>query len=341
MWYTECGKDSDVVLSSRVRLARNVKGIPFPKRADKENQQKVIDLLKDAVKESETKLNFIDIGAMKDYERQAIAECHLISPQMMDDSVKRAVLLSDDSSVSILVNEEDHMRIQCMAPGFNLADCFERANNIDDMIEQTVDYAFDSKFGYLTCCPTNMGTGLRASVMVHLPALTMSGNINNIIDSLSQLGMTVRGIFGEGSKATGHIYQVSNQLTLGETEENILERFEQVINELIGKERELRLRIYNSDKYRVKDKLLRSFGTLVNAVLLSSSEAMNRLSDVRFAVELGIIKTIDYKRLNTAIYAVLPANIVKNYNITDQTERDLKRAELVKEILMKGVVKND
>ncbi len=337
MWYTESGKDGDVVLSSRIRLARNIKGIPFPKRADKEAQKKVIELCRAAAEESDEKLSYIDIGTMKDYERQAIAECHLISPQMMDDSIERGVLLSDDSSISILVNEEDHLRIQCMAAGFNIDECFERANKIDDMIEQSVDYAFDSTFGYLTCCPTNMGTGMRASVMVHLPALTMSGNINNIIDSLSQLGMTVRGIFGEGSKATGHIYQISNQLTLGETEENILERFVQVIGEVIGKERELRERIYNSDKYRVKDKLLRSFGVLINAVLLTSAEAMNRLSDVRFAVELGIIKNIDYKQLNTAIYAILPANIVKNHNLTDATERDLKRAELIKEILTKGV----
>lgn len=336
MWYTESGRDGDVVLSSRIRLARNIKGIPFPKRADKEAQKKVVELCRAAAQSSDEKLSYIDIGTMKDYERQAIAECHIISPQMMDDSIERGVLLSDDSSVSILVNEEDHLRIQCMASGFNIEECFERANKIDDMIEKSVDYAFDSTFGYLTCCPTNMGTGMRASVMVHLPALTMSGNINSIIDSLSQLGMTVRGIFGEGSKATGHIYQISNQLTLGETEENILEKFIQVINEVIGKERELRTRIYNSDKYRVKDKLLRSFGVLINAVLLSSSEAMNRLSDVRFAVELGIIKSIDYKQLNTAIYAILPANIVKNYNLTDATERDLKRAELIKEILVKG-----
>lgn len=336
MWYTESGKDGDVVLSSRIRLARNIKGIPFPRRADKDAQKKVIELCRAAAEASEEKFSYIDIGSMKDYEKQAIAECHLISPQMMDDSVERGVLLSDDSSVSILINEEDHLRIQCMAAGFNIDDCFERANKIDDMIEKSVDYAFDSTFGYLTCCPTNMGTGMRASVMVHLPALTMSGNINSIIDSLSQLGMTVRGIFGEGSKATGNIYQISNQLTLGETEENILERFVQVINEVIEKERELRKRIYDSDKYRVKDKLLRSFGVLINAVLLSSAEAMNRLSDVRFAVELGIVKSIDYKQLNTAIYAILPANIVKNYNLTDPTERDLKRAELIKEILVKG-----
>ena len=159
-----------------------------------------------------------------------------------------------------------------MAEGFDIQSCLSKANEIDDMIEKKVDYAFDGQFGYLTCCPTNIGTGMRASVMVHLPALTQTRNINSIIDSLSQLGMTVRGIFGEGSKATGNIYQISNQLTLGETEENIIERFEQIIAEVIEKERALRTEIYSRDKYRTEDKLMRSFGILTNAVILSSSE---------------------------------------------------------------------
>lgn len=334
MWYTECGKESDVVLSSRVRLARNIEGIPFPERSTEEQQNKVIEICKNAVFDSDIKLNYIDIGAMKDYEKQAIAECHIISPQMMDNSIKRGLLLSDDSSVSVLINEEDHLRIQCMAAGLELEKCFETANRIDDNLEQTADFAFDSQFGYLTCCPTNVGTGMRASVMVHLPALTISGGINSVIDSLSQLGMTVRGIFGEGSKATGDIYQISNQTTLGENEENILERFEQIITEVIGKERELRTNIYTADKYNIEDKLMRSFGVLTNAVILTSAEAMTRLSDVRFATELGIIKDMSLRKLNTAIYAVLPANIVKNYNLTDPAERDLKRAEIIKEILL-------
>lgn len=332
MWYTESGNNSDVVLSSRIRLARNLKGIPFPSRETPEQQEKVIETLKNAV--SNTGLKFVDLNSMKDYEKQALAECHLISPQMMDNSIKRGLLLSDDNSVCVLVNEEDHLRIQCMEAGFDIRKCFDAANKVDDAIEETSDYAFDSQFGYLTCCPTNLGTGMRASVMVHLPALTMSGNINSIIDSLSQLGMTVRGIFGEGSKATGNLYQISNQETLGEAEETIIERFEQIITEVIEKERELRKHIFDKDKFRLKDKLMRSFGILTNAVILTSSEAMTRLSDVRFAVELGIIENIDYKKLNTATYSILPANIIKNYNILDAADRDLKRAELIKELLL-------
>lgn len=334
MWYTESGNSSDVVLSSRIRLARNIKGIPFPARADETQQDEIINICKTAASGSETKLSFVDLNAMEDYEKQALAECHLISPQMMNSDKKRGLLLSDDNSVCVLINEEDHLRIQCMEAGFDIKKCFDAANKIDDAIEQNADYAFDAQFGYLTCCPTNLGTGLRASVMVHLPALTMSRNINSIIDSLSQLGMTVRGIFGEGSKATGNIYQISNQETMGETEDCIIERFEQIISEVIDKEREMRQRILNSDKFRIQDKLMRSYGVLTNAVIISSNEAMTRLSDVRFAVELGLIDSIDYQKLNTATYAILPANIIKSHNILNPDDRDLKRAEIIKELLI-------
>lgn len=335
MWYTECGKESDVVLSSRVRLARNLKGFPFPARTNEEEQIIIIDKIKDAAINNNSALSetvkYIDLSAMADYEKQAIAERHLISPQMMDNSIKRGLLLSDDNKLSILVNEEDHIRIQAMESGFDLDGCFETANRIDDLLEETVEYAFDERIGYLTCCPTNAGTGMRASVMVHLPALTMTGNINRIIDSLAQLGVTVRGIFGEGSKAVGNIYQISNQLTLGAAEEDILDKFKQIIGEVIGKERELRTRLYETEKFKLEDRLMRSYGILSNAVILSSNEAMKRLSDVRFGVELGLIKNVKLEELNAVTYEVLPANIVKNYNLEDANDRDLKRAEIVKE----------
>ncbi len=335
MWYTEYGTDGDVVLSSRVRLARNVKGVPFPRRANEEQQETVLSLCKDAVLESSSVLKntvkFIDLSKMEDYEKQAIAERHLISPQMMENDIKRGLLLSDDNKVSILLNEEDHIRIQVMEAGFDLDSCFEQANRIDDLMEETVDYAFDEQIGYLTCCPTNAGTGMRASVMVHLPALTMSRTINQVIDSLSQLGITVRGIFGEGSKATGHIYQISNQLTLGAAEEDILDKFKQIVTEVIDKEREMRRRLYAADQYRLEDRLMRSLGVLRHAVILSSGEAMRCLSDVRLGVDLGLISDVKPQTLNAITYEILPANIMKEYNLSDPTERDLKRAEIVKE----------
>ena len=335
MWYTECGKDGDVVLSSRVRLARNIKGIPFPARSNEEQQVNVLDKCRAAVLDSGSTLKntvkYIDISAMEDYEKQAIAERHLISPQMMDNRIKRGLLLSDDNKLSILLNEEDHIRIQVMEAGFDLDNCFKEANLVDDLIEESVEYAFDEQIGYLTCCPTNAGTGMRASVMVHLPALTMSGTINSLIDSLTQLGVIVRGIFGEGSKAAGNIYQISNQLTMGEAEEDIIDKFKQIVTEVIGKEREMRTRLYNADKYKLEDRLMRSYGILKNAVILSSGEAMKRLSDIRFGIELGLIEGIGLDTINAVTYEILPANIVQKYNLSDANERDLKRAEIVRE----------
>lgn len=345
MWYTECGKDGDVVLSSRVRLARNVKGMPFPSRATEEQQKQVIDLCKTAVLERGSALTesmkYININAMADYEKQAIAERHLISPQMMDDSVVRGLLLSDDNTISILLNEEDHIRIQCMRAGFDLDGCFDLANRVDDLMEESIPYAFDETFGYLTCCPTNVGTGMRASVMMHLPALTLSGTINRIIDSLAQLGVTVRGIFGEGSKAVGNIYQISNQLTLGAAEEDIVDKFKQIVGEVMEKEREMRKRIYEAEKFRLEDRLLRSHGIVTNAVIMSSNEAMKRLSDVRLGVELGLIKNIGLDTLNAITYEILPANIVQHYNLTDPDERDLKRAEIMRERMCTSCLKTD
>ncbi len=330
MWYNEYGTDGDVVLSSRVRLARNISGIPFPRRSNREQQEEVLSLCKQATRQ-EKAMRFIDLAVMEDFEKQAIAEKHLISPQMMDGSVHRGLLLSDDNSISILLNEEDHIRIQTMTAGFDLDSCFKEANRMDDLLEETVDYAFDSGIGYLTCCPTNAGTGMRASVMVHLPALTMTRTINQVIDSLNQLGVTVRGIFGEGSKATGHIYQISNQLTLGAAEEDILEKFKQIVTEVIAKEREMRKRLYQSEKYRLEDKLMRSLGVLRHAVVLTSQEAMQCLSHVRLGVDLGLITEIKPETLQAVTYEIQPANIVKEYNITDPLERDLKRAEIVRE----------
>lgn len=337
MWYQECGPESDVILSSRVRLARNIKGIPFPARANEDQQEQVLSACREAVQNSKdeigAELKYIDLEKMEEYEKQALAERHLMSPQMIDNSVKRCLLLSDDNKISIMVNEEDHVRIQCMAAGFDMDECFEMANRIDDMMEEKLEYGFDEQFGYLTCCPTNVGTGLRASVMLHLPALVESGTISKISNSLSQLGLAVRGIYGEGSKAVGNIFQISNQVTLGTTEDEVIEKFKQVVTEVVEQERELRKRLFESQRYTLEDKLMRSYGILSKAVILSSNEAMKRLSDVRFGIYLGLITETDLEALNRITYEILPANIMKNYNILDAAERDLKRAELIRDLL--------
>lgn len=329
MWYTKTGKDSDVILSSRVRLARNIKGIPFGKRMSEAQQTEVIESCSKAL----DFLKFIDINKMSELEKRSLVEQHLISADMISNDRKKALLLNDDSSLSVMLGEEDHIRIQSMAPGFNLDLCLENANKIDDELEKSVEYGYSEKFGYLTCCPTNVGTGMRASVMMQLPALVMSGKIDGIVSALSKLGATVRGIYGEGSKALGNIFQISNQVTLGVSEEEILQKMKQIVSEVAEKERETARQLYEKNKYVLENRILRSLGILKNAVLLNSDETMSMLSDVRLGINLGIIKDISPETLNKIMYAVLPATVARDGNLVTTQDRDLRRAELVKEYL--------
>ena len=329
MWYTKTGKDGDVVLSSRVRLARNIKGIPFGSRMSDSQQTEVIERCSKAL----NSLKFIDLDKMSDIEKKSLIEQHLISADMLKNDRRKALLLNEDSSLSVMLGEEDHIRIQSMAAGFDLDKCLENANKIDDELESKVEYGFSEKFGYLTCCPTNVGTGMRASVMMQLTALVMSRKIESIISVLSKLGIAVRGIYGEGSKALGNIFQISNQVTLGVSEEETIQKLKQIVSELAEKEREAADMLYKENKFRFEDKIMRSLGILKNAVILTSEETMSLLSDVRLGINTGIIKNISLEDVNKTMYQVLPATIVKNYNLMAAEERDLKRAELVKEYL--------
>ena len=325
MWYTKFGPSGDVVLSSRVRLARNIESIPFGTKISKVQEAEVINLCKNALPD----MKYIDFSIMSKTERQSLTECHLSSLDMIENSHQCGLLTNHDCTMSIMINEEDHIRIQAMAPGLNLDSCLKSANELDDRLEQKVNYGFHKGFGYLTCCPTNVGTGMRASVMVHLPALSESGRMESIIRSISKLGLTVRGLYGEGSRAYGNIYQISNQVTLGTSEEEIIEKLNQITVDIIEKEHTLSQNLYNQDKFRLEDKIMRSYGILTNARILSSGEAINLISDVRWGINLGIIKNIDLETLSKGFYDILPATITKNHNLTTPLERDLKRAEIL------------
>ncbi len=329
MWYTKYGPSGDIVLSSRVRLARNIADLPFGNAMTPEQQTKVLDKVKAAL----PNMKFIDFSAMSRFERQALCECHLTSPEMIENKKRCGILTNESCTECIMLNEEDHIRIQAMAPGFELKSCLEAANRLDDDLEKNIDYGYHKDFGYLTCCPTNVGTGMRASVMLHLPALSAMGRIDGIIRSLSKLGVTVRGLYGEGSKAHGNIYQISNQVTLGSTEEEIIEKLTHIVNDIIEKERSLGQSLYTQDKFHFEDRIMRSYGILTNARILSSAETANLLSDVRWGINLGIIKSVNMETLTKTFYDTLPATIVKNHNLTTALERDLKRAELINEAL--------
>lgn len=329
MWYTKKGNEGDIVLSSRVRLARNVKDIPFGNRMSKEQEETVIKECREAL----SGLKYIELGGMSDIEKTALLEQHLISSDMLGNERKKAILINDDSTVSVMLGEEDHIRIQCMAPGFDLDSCMEEANKVDDALEARIEYGYSEQFGYLTCCPTNVGTGMRASVMVHLPALVMSEKMTGIMNALSKLGFAVRGIYGEGSRAVGNIFQISNQVTLGSSEEEIIQKMKQTVSEVCEKEREAAKKLYEANKYKLEDKLMRSVGTLKNAVIMTSKEAMALISDLRLAANLGIIKDISIEKINEVMYAVMPATLTKNNNIMSAAERDIKRAEVIKSII--------
>lgn len=336
-WVKVLGEDADIIMSTRIRLARNLKGYRFPISFVEEEAQLIDEQIMKTLLAADYDVQF-SYFAMKDLplmQRQLLVEKHLISPNLAKREIGASVYLTADESMSIMVNEEDHIRIQVLAPGLNLQQSFEQAMKIDRYLAQALPFAFDEQFGFLTSCPTNVGTGLRASVMLHLPALTMSKKMNAIIQTLARLGMTVRGIYGEGSENLGNIYQVSNQITLGKTEQEILQDLESIVQQIIEKERTARKQLFARAQIALEDRLFRSLGTLMYAKVLTSEEAAACLSNVRLGVDLGIIDNITLRQLNECMLLIQPGFIQQTANATLQAaERDIVRAKLLQEKLM-------
>jgi protein arginine kinase len=254
--------ESDVAVTSRVRLARNIESFPFPARMSREQGLKVIELVRDSVFKSSDamakNLVFLDIQKLNPIDRQVLVEKHLISPDLMDGTIDRAAIISRDEKISIMINEEDHVRLQCIYPGMQLDNAWQLCNRLDQLMEQELEFAFDKSSGYLTCCPTNIGTGIRASVMLHLPALAMTGYIKGVLEACGKLGLAVRGIYGENSDASGNMFQISNQVTLGQTEEEIIASINNITGQIIGQERMLRSELYRQSAARFEDRIYRS-----------------------------------------------------------------------------------
>lgn len=287
--------------------------------------------LLDSDQKGYTYMKMADLPAM---ERQVLVEKHLISPQLAIPERNGAVILSEDETVSVMVNEEDHIRIQCIYPGLQLEAAYDQADQVDDQLEKVLPYAFDEEFGYLTSCPSNTGTGMRASVMMHLPALTITKQIDRIIPSIARLGMIVRGSYGEGSEALGNIYQVSNQMTLGKTEQEIITDLGNITDRLIAHERKSRELLLSKSRIALENRLFRSLGTLLYARLLPSGEAARCLSDVRLGIDLDIIEDVDMSILNELMIFMQPG-FLQQYAGTDlsEEERDILRAQLFRERL--------
>ncbi len=330
------GTETDIVISSRVRMARNIESLSFPHHLNKDKAAEIIDKIQSTIINSNSSFKdefiLIKIGEIDKIERTNYIEKHLISPALARNTTNGAFLINKEETISIMINEEDHIRIQCLYPGLQLDKCLQIADQIDDLLEDNIKYAFDEDLGYLTCCPTNVGTGLRASVMLHLPALSLTGYINGIIRTTSKIGLTFRGIYGEGSQYLGDIYQVSNQVTLGVSEEEIVSSLQNIISKIVSNERAARTKLLNSKSIDLEDKVFRSYGTLKYARLLTSKEAMQLISDVKLGISLNLIKNATINKLNELIAMIQPGHLQKYFKsqLTEK-ERDIKRAELLRE----------
>jgi protein arginine kinase len=328
-WYLGVGEQSDIVVSTRIRLARNLSEYPFPNKLNTKSRTALNNIIKDAVEmDNKFDLRFVEMKSLARFEAASMAERHIISPEFASDADGRALMISKDEDICIMLNEEDHIRIQIMKSGFALDEAYQVADEIDDLLGNKLEYAFDERIGYLTQCPTNLGTGMRASVMLHLPALTMNGQIHKLINTISKLGLTFRGAFGEGTKATGDMYQLSNQITLGISEEFAIKNLKAITLQLCANERAAREELLKS--IDTEDAIFRAYGTLKWARLLSTQELMDNLSLVRLGSVAGKI-SVPVETLNELMISMQPASInVMAQQKLDEKERDTIRATKVR-----------
>ena len=337
-WYEKAGSCGDVVVSTRVRLARNLKQYPFPARASASQREAVERQVKDALLSGNSILSkefrFVPLENTTQEEAVSLVERHIVSPEFIADRRGKAVLISADESISIMVNEEDHLRIQVLREGFSLKEAAETADRIDTLLSENLDFAFDPELGYLTQCPTNLGTGLRASVMLHLPGLTESGAMPRIASNLSKLGLTIRGTYGEGSKSIGALYQLSNQITLGLSENEAIENLRSITVQLMEEERKARAQM--SEEIAWQDKIDRAAGVLKSARVLSSSEFMELLSYIRLGLSTGVLQGVTTQELNALMVNAQPATLMaKAGKQLDQNQRDILRAQMAREACAK------
>ncbi len=335
-WLKGCGPNSDIVISSRIRLARNIARTPFPHWAKKENGEKVLGMASAA---------FVQVPALKDslflrledvdsIDKQFLVERHLMSNEHAIRSNQKGLLVNPDENVAIMVNEEDHLRIQAMESGFDLDATWQAIDVIDTRLSELLPYAFKRDWGYLTACPTNTGTGLRGSVMLHLPALVMTRQINRVLEAIAKLSFTTRGLYGEGTQASGNFFQISNQVSLGQREDEILGNIKGVIKQIIDQEQRAREALRQEHHELLDDRVWRSFGTLKSAHIISSNETVELLSMLRLGHDLGILQGMERGLINELFILTQPAHLQKLENKKlSSNERDVKRAQIIRQKL--------
>lgn len=324
---------ADTAVSSRVRLARNIEGLPFPHKLDDDRKNEFAKTVyNELCKSGKFKLSLI--AELSPIECEALKEKHLISRELAENRESGAVILNQDETVSVMINEEDHIRAQGFAAGCNLTEAFNKISAADDAISAKLPISFSPELGYITCCPTNLGTGMRASVMLFLPALTINKRINELISSVNKLRLTVRGYYGEGTEASGYMYQISNQVTLGPDEREIIRSVEETIAVISIREAEERQRLMEENPVELRDRIMRAWGILTNAYKIPSGEFTALMSDVKLGAALGIVKLRDPAALNDLLILAKPANLTKRYGKPmTAAERDIYRAEFAAENL--------
>lgn len=334
-WYERCANDGDVVISTRIRLARNLCHTPFPASLTPEQKAEVAATVWEAVSASEgDTMRRVEMTDLSETEVLSMVERHVISPEFARRNAGDVLLIARDEGVSIMVNEEDHLRLQVLSAGLDLDAAFETANRLDDALDARLKFAFDERLGYLTQCPSNLGTGMRASLMLHLPALQEKGIVQQLAATVSKLGLTIRGMYGEGSKSAGAIYQLSNQVTLGITEREAIENLKSIAGQIIKEERTYREQLVQTPA--VQDRIFRSLGILQNARLLTGKEFMTMISNVRMGVAAGLVDAIDLEGIGTLLTEAQPATLMlKNGRELDPEERDALRAALLRERLQR------
>jgi protein arginine kinase len=337
-WLRGSGPESDIVISSRIRLARNLADFPFISRANPNDRTEIERQLRDRVTKirDTSELIYVDVNKLEGLDRQFLVERQLISRELAESEGARGVAIDPREQMSVMINEEDHLRLQVMQSGLDLHTAWERINGLDDRIEAQVTYAFSDRLGYLTACPTNVGTGMRVSVMMHLPALVITRQIDKLFRSLQKISLAVRGLYGEGSQAMGDFYQISNQITLGRSESDLIQQVGDVVPTIIEYERKAREFLVRESHENLHDRVSRAYGILRTAQTISSEETMHLLSSVRMGVNLGLIPDLEIPTLNKLFIYTQPAHLQKLSGVElDTADRNIERARYLRNHLNK------
>ena len=332
-WLRGSGPEADIVISSRIRLARNLADFPFISRATAQDRTRIERILHERTLAvaAETDLLYVNVSQLEKVDRQFLVERHLISREHAEGQGTRAVAIDCHEKFSLMINEEDHLRIQVMQSGLELASVWEQINRIDDLVGEKVTYAFHERLGYLTACPTNVGTGMRVSVMLHLPALVITRQIDKVFRSLQKISLAVRGLYGEGSQAMGDFYQISNQVTLGRTESELIRQVNDIVPVIIDYERQAREFLIKESHENLHDRVSRAYGILRTAQTISSEETMHLLSSVRMGVNLGLIRDLNIPTINELFIRTQPAHLQKlTGGELETTDRNIERARYLR-----------